>query len=180
MDDSARSICNGRNDGQATLWQLRLLLQGVRPQGEPFKCNTFSTAHLQPLCLLQHRNKLASVTADTGIRIVAEAKRTGRGSAREAFLGALGRWTPVSDHAAHVFSDGGDRPARLTPQAPRKALILGTKVKPLSVHVVVFVNSSRSFRWRLMLFCLLPRSLNARTPSRCALLFIVGISILVS
>ena len=39
----------------------------------------------------KHRNKLAAANADTGIRITTEAKRSGKGSAREAFLGALGR-----------------------------------------------------------------------------------------
>ena len=53
--------------------------------------------------LLQHRHKLASVSADTGIRIVSDAKRVGRGSAREAFLGALGRWAPVSPASANAF-----------------------------------------------------------------------------
>jgi hypothetical protein len=41
--------------------------------------------------LRQHRNKLAAATAETGVRIVADTKRAGKGSAREAFLGALGR-----------------------------------------------------------------------------------------
>ena len=53
--------------------------------------------------VLQHRHKLASVSADTGIRIVADAKRAGRGSAREAFLGALGRRAPVSLAFANAF-----------------------------------------------------------------------------
>jgi hypothetical protein len=41
--------------------------------------------------LRQHRNKLAAATAETGVRILADTKRAGKGSAREAFLGALGR-----------------------------------------------------------------------------------------
>jgi hypothetical protein len=71
-------------------------------------------------------------------------------------------------------SDTPGRPARLTPQAPRKALILGTKVNPRRTHesqetspisgcAHTFVTL---FRWKLMLFCLPPRSLSARTRSR--------------
>lgn len=78
--------------------------------------------------ILQHRNKLAAANADTGIRIVAEAKRGTRGSAREAFLGALGRRAVVASLSSKKCIDTQLRPARLTPQAPRKALILGTKV----------------------------------------------------
>ncbi len=117
--------------------------------------------------VLQHRNKLASGTAETGIRIAAEAKRVGKGSAREAFLGALGRRADICVEV-QARSHALDRPARLTPQAPRKALILGTKVQPLSYHTFHARAYVTLFRWRPMLFYPLPKSLNARRQSRCA------------
>jgi hypothetical protein len=127
MDDSARSICHGRNDGETSLRQLGLLLQSLCTQGDSGKTPTY-ICYIDQV-MLQHRNKLATATADTGIRIAAEARRGTRGSAREAFLGALGRRACPTSHRK-LCSDTKCRPARLTPQAPRKALILGTKVKP--------------------------------------------------
>jgi hypothetical protein len=54
--------------------------------------------------LFQHRNKLASATADTGIRIVSEMKKGTKGSAREAFLGALGRRACPASHLNTFYS----------------------------------------------------------------------------
>jgi hypothetical protein len=40
VDDAARSICHGRNDGETSLRQLRLLLQSFCTQGDSGKIPT--------------------------------------------------------------------------------------------------------------------------------------------